>query len=257
MVAPAAEFPLAKPINGRFAFGLITYRPGDKQLAIALPGGSAAKIPIPFLIDGDALEHARVLVADFDFDGAPDLMVPVSTGYGGVNWFYTLHRFDPALRRFRPPEKDEFCNPEPRPGEKLLAVPCKSGPAWYDDAYKFDAAGRPYRYRTNDLIALTGFEGDESVAYLQRLLDPAGRGLKSSVLDAGESKPAIRRIPGARVYLHDAPEEKSRSAAYVVKGDSVELLDVADRDGRQWLQIAYRSARAGRLVKWIKLESDK
>lgn len=258
-VAPAAaaepkEFPLAKPISIRLPFGQLTYRPGDKQLAVTSPDGAIANIAIPFLAGPNVAGQARILVDDFDFDGSPDLMVPVSMGYGGVNWLYQLRRFDPSALRLREADQEEFCNPAPEPGERVLAVPCKSGPAWHPDAYKF-AAGRPYRYRSNELVEIRGFAGDDAPVFLQRDSDPAGKVLAVKVVEAGDStKPAIRKIGQARVYLHDAADDGARTAAYVVKDDVVELLDIANHGEHQWLKVAYSSARAGRLVKWIRLE---
>ena len=252
--AEPKEFPLAKPISVRLPFGQLSYQPGDKQLSLASLDGAVASIPIPFLAGANVAGQARILVDDFDFDGSPDLMVPISMGYGGVNWFYQLHRFDAAALRLREPDREEFCNPAAEPGEHIVAVPCKNGPAWYANAYKF-AAGRPYPYRSNELVEVRGFAGADAPVFLQRELDPAGRLVEVKVVEAGEtSKPAVRKIAQARVYLHDAASDGARTAAYVVKDDVVELLDIVNQGEQQWLKVAYSSARAGRLVKWIRLE---
>jgi len=182
-------------------------------------------------------------------------MVPVSSGNGGVNWFYALYRFDKAAGRFRAVGPEEFCNPEARPAERILVTPCRSGPAWLDDAFQFAGDGRPYKYRENEVIALRGFERDNAVTYLRRFRDADGRVARSEVIDPGEDKPAVRKIPVAQVYLYTAPDDAARTTSYIIQGDVVELLDVEQQPGqRQWLQIAYQSARVGRMVRWIRLE---
>lgn len=263
VAAPAAaveELPLAKPIGRRFPFGQLTFHPGTPHLTVTpAAGGAPQQIEIPFLDDDESelRAHARVLVGDFNFDGAIDLMIPTLTGYGGVNWFYTLYRYDTATRRFVRlvrDDKEDFCNPEPDAARKLLNTPCKSGPAWYQDAFQFTAGGtRAFRHRQTSVVSLQGFR-DDSVVYLLEYRDAAQRRLRAEVVEAEDpARPAVRTIPAPRVYLHNAPDASSRTAAYIVKGDTVSLLDIRDVGGVQWLQVAYRSPRAGRLVRWITL----
>lgn len=252
------EIPLTKPVSKRFGFGQLTFRPGDRHLTIlATPASPPQQITIPFLAEGgEPREHAKLLVDDFTFDGAADLMVPSSTGYGGVNWFYVLYRYSRTAQRLEPVKMDEeFCNPAADPVAKVLKVPCKSGPAWHDDAFQFTAGGVPFRHRESSLVTLQGFPDDaEAAVYLIEYRDAGKKRLRSEVRDAEDpARPAVRLIPAGRVYLHTSANAKTRTGAYIVKGDRVELLDVTTEasGGAQWLQVAYRSARAGRLVRWI------
>jgi hypothetical protein len=232
------------------------FRKGEPRLTVVC-GASKQDIKIPILEGGGPVTfEGQILVDDFDFDGYLDLMIPTATGYGGVNWFYDLYRFHPASRSFRLIEGSEeldFCNPEAMPAEKMLRTPCKDGPAWYDDAYKF-AAGKLYPYRSTELVHLNGFNADDSTLYSQTYYGPQKQVLRTILKEVDDRVPALRRrIPFDKVYLHREPSSQSKTESYLVKGDEVELLEVQQDKEIQWLRVAYQSAKAGRLIRWIPL----
>jgi hypothetical protein len=216
-------------------------------------------LPIPILEGEPPHEYpGQILAADFDFDGYLDLMIPTATGYGGVNWFYDFYHYNPATRAFEPNDDTEgdFCNPEPVPAEKLLKVPCKDGPAWYDNAYKF-ANGKPYLYRSTELVHLNGFDGDDALVYRITMQDAARKPVKSAVAEVvSESKTVRRKLPFEKAFLHRAPSTIARTESYLVKGDLVELLEVKLDEEQQWLRILYRGAKGVPLDRWIALPPE-
>lgn len=261
---PKHEFPLSAPVSASIAVGggascRLMVRKGEPRLTVVC-GASKQDIRIPILeVEGEPTFEGQILVDDFDFDGYQDLMVPTATGYGGVNWFYDLYRYQAPSRSFRPLERDDegdFCNPEELAAEKTLRTPCKDGPAWYDDAYKF-AAGKLYHYRSTELVHLNGFEGDDAVIYGQTYYGPERQVLRRAVAEAtSEAATVRRRIPGDRAHLHRTPAADGRTESYLVKGDQVELLEVKLEGEQQWVRLAYQSAKAGRLVRWIVLPPE-
>lgn len=261
---PKHEFPLSEPVSATVAVGgasscRLMFRKGEPRLTVVC-GASKQDIKIPIL-EGErpVTFEGQILVDDFDFDGYLDLMIPTATGYGGVNWFYDLYRYHAASRTFRLLENtddSDFCNPEAVTAEKVLRTPCKDGPAWYDDAYKF-AAGKLYQYRSTELVHLNGFGGDDAILYAQVYYGPQKEVLRSAVKEAvNDNTTATRRIPFEKIYLHREPSTLSKTESYLVKGDVVELLEVKQGQESQWLRVAYQSAKAGRLVRWIPLPPE-
>jgi uncharacterized protein YgiM (DUF1202 family) len=55
-------------------------------------------------------------------------------------------------------------------------------------------------------------------------------------------------VPNARLYLHERPDDASRTRAYLIEGDVCEVLD---QQGN-WLLIRYAS-RKGPLQRWVSL----
>ena len=220
---------------------------GDKIQALAV--GTVA----------DDLEpKGEILAQDFNFDGWVDLAIPMAVGYAGVNYFYDLYTYSPqaaefVLRKAPSSEGPQFCNPQLRTSERMLTTTCKSGPSYAYADYKFDQ-GRPYLYRTSEVVVLLGFPEDQQLAYRVQLYDAKGQPQTTTITgDTRDGKPIVRSIPLAKVFLHNAAHVRTRTEMYLVKGDKVEVLEV-NPGAPQWLKVAYQSAKLGRIVKWIMLE---
>ena len=260
---PKHSFPLSDAVSAGIRVGgghtcRLLFRKGERLVTVVC-GGSKQNINVPILeAVGEGTFQGQILVDDYDFDGYLDLMIPTATGYGGVNWFYDLYRYQPASRSFRALETDDFdfCNPEAVPAEKMVKSPCKDGPAWYDDAYKF-AAGKLYQYRGTELVHLEGFEGDDAVVYGHTYYGPEKQVLRRSVAEAANGEATVRRrVPWEKAALYLTPSPQAKGASYLVKGDRVELLEVKQEGERQWVRIAYQSAKAGRMVRWMALPPE-
>lgn len=261
--APKHSLPLDGSLSVRLSVAAghncqLLFRKGERKVTTVC-GSNRQDLPVSILEANGSPEFVgQVLVDDFDFDGFLDLMIPTGTGYGGVNWFYDFYRYEAATHGFRPVSEmdSEFCNPEAVAAEKTLKVPCKDGPAWYDNAYKF-AGGKPYLYRSSELVHLNGFAGDDAIVYAITLLDPAGRVWKATLAEAvHETKTVRRKLPFEKAQLHRVPAAIGRTESYLVKGDEVELAEVKLDGEQQWLRVIYVSAKAGRLDRWIALPPD-
>lgn len=78
---------------------------------------------------------------DINFDGYNDLSVLSSSGYMGVNLFYTYYLFSPETKTFNE-TKLSICNPRFEPEEKAMYSSCKDGPTYLTTIYKFN--GKEY-----------------------------------------------------------------------------------------------------------------
>lgn len=217
------------------------------------PDGSRLELSIP---EGNDAEAPSFAVEDYDFDGHPDLAISVPAGM--VNSAYHVYLYRPLLQRFEWLEMAStlmervncswLSELQPNNEERALYSHCRSGPRWYYDAYRFDESGAPWLYKT--LQVRHDYDPDAPVFFpvFEKTLDPQGRIIASRALD-DDDQPLTWTVPAPRLYLHERPEENSRSKAYLIAGDVCEVLD---QQGR-WLQIRYVS-RKGPLERWVSLD---
>ena len=201
-------------------------------------------------------ERGSVLVDDFNFDGYADIAIPDGIGYGGVNYFYVLYAFQPQTNQFAAldfPGGSELCNPELRAATRTIETDCKSGPKYDFTDYRF-LNGKPYTYRSAEMVILDGFNTDQYLVYNVSVFNPNGKRSRSSISDDPRREEApLRYIPVDRAYLYDDPREDAKTSRYIIRNDAVRILEVRDVDGQQWLRIAYQSRTLGRIIKWISL----
>jgi hypothetical protein len=202
----------------------------------------------------DDTERGSVLVNDFNFDGFADIALPDGIGYGGVNYFYVLYTFRPSSNRFEPlefPGDTELCNPELRAQTRTIETDCKSGPKYEFADYRF-AHGKPYLYRSAEMVVLDGFDTDQYLVYAVSVFNPNHKRLRSSISDDPRREEApLRYVPVTRANLYNAPKGNAITTSYIVRGDGVRILDVLETDSGQWLKIAYQSRKLGRIIKWV------
>jgi hypothetical protein len=246
----AANLPLRA--NGRETVYL-HLAPGAQQLEVRVRGHTQrvdALVPNP-----DEIPHGgEVLTGDWNFDGYTDIAVPTDSGYGGVNYFYDLYTFVPSKSRFVPlefPGGDQLCNPELRAQTRTIETDCKSGPKYESQDFRF-IKGRPYTYRSAEMVILNDFDSDQYLVYAVSTFNPTGKLVRSSISDDPHREEApLRYVPVPRADLYDAPREDARTDRYIVRGDAVRILEVLETDSGQWLKIAYRSRKLGRILKWV------
>lgn len=259
-VSLGAPSPRAFPLEKPFAASLpltansretvhLRLAPDSKQLELRVRG----RTQYLELTTMDDTERGSVLVDDFNFDGYADIAVPDGIGYYGVNYFYVLYVFSPSSNRFARLEfpGGQLCNPELRAVTRTIETDCKDGPKYDYTDYRF-LNGKPYVYRSSEMVILDGFDTDQYLAYAVSVFYPNGRLSHSSLSDdpRRESAP-LRSVPIARANLYDAPREDARTNRYIVRGDPVRILEVRDVDSQQWLRIAYQSRTLGRIIKWV------
>lgn len=245
-----AELPSLEPQPGLHAQVL---QQGERYF-MQQPDGSRLELAIP---EGNDVEAPSFDVDDYDFDGHPDLAIRVPVGM--VNSVYSLYLYRPALRRFElllmPPTLldrancSELSELQPRQDERALYSHCRSGPRWYYDAYRFDDSGTPWLYKTLQVSNDYG----QNYPYVffpifEKTLDPQGKVVASRALD-DDDQPLTWTVPTPRLYLHERPDEASRSKAYLIQGDACEVLDQREN----WLLIRYAS-RKGPIERWVSLD---
>jgi hypothetical protein len=217
------------------------------------PDGSWMELQIP-----EANEtEPRFEVADYDFDGHDDLGVRMAAGM--VNQVYNLYLYRPAQRRFEllpMPETlidrincSSFSGLARKVEERALYSNCRSGPRWYYDAFRFDAQGQPWLYKT--LQVQDDYSPDYPYVFFplfEKTFDTQGNVVASRAMN-DDDQPQTWTVPTARLYLHQQPNEASRSKAYLIQGDVCEVLARKE----QWLLIRYASKK-GALERWISLD---
>lgn len=205
----------------------------------------------------DDFKKGDLLVSDFNFDGWTDIAVPNGVGYSGVNYFYDLYTFQTSASKFVPlefPSETGLCNPLIRIATRTIETDCKSGPKYYATDYRFDR-GRPYIYRSAEMIVLSAFKEDAYLVYAVSTFNPAGTRLSLSISEDPHREVApLRYLPVPKAALYSAPRASAITSGYIVRGDAIRILSMLESEAGQWLKIAYQSRTSGRIVRWILLE---
>jgi len=235
-----------------------------------VPGGKIQQLDIdaPDTSDQESLE-----AADYNFDGYKDLAISVPVGM--VNSSYQIYLYEPATSRFvalaQPAEKipaancDDLSEIKLKPAEHVLISSCRSGPAWYTDAYRYRADGRLYLYQTDRLLsdddvlaALKGGKNQRAANSDPSLFvityDEHGQAIAESIQDYEGDMHSNRQgdrvtitVGADRLPLYeDTSEQPTRR--YLVKGDVAEVVDVNEL----WLKINYHRPQKGVVSGWVK-----
>ncbi len=214
-----------------------------------------------FAVDSSMINtefRGSLLLDDFNFDGFGDIGIPTGTGYGGVNYFYDIYTFDRPSQTFKImpiPNGEEWCNPQLEAKTKTIFTSCKSGPRWYGANFRFYRA-KPYLYQSGEMAFLEGFPENKNLDNLLwkvMTYKQNKRILKSRCYQYETMQTPVRRIPQAKVFLHNAPKESAITQNYIIKNDLISILELRDTDSGQWLKIAYHSRKLGWIKRWIRL----
>jgi len=180
--------------------------------------------------------------ADYNMDGFEDFAVDASYGYGGLIVYSTIFAFDPASGRFFKMLEAPNVEPDAKTGE--LRSWQKSGPQNFLTYFRFDA-GRPYKYK---LVTNLGYDLE-----LVEIFDKAGNKIQRLVADLNEDgkplTPARRKITTEKATLYSAPNEQSKTKAYLIRDDEIEILDVKD-DNPGWFKIGFKGKKKT-IIRWI------
>ncbi|CAM3364681.1 hypothetical protein DEDE109153_13330 [Deinococcus deserti] len=189
-------------------------------------------------------EQIQATVADFNFDGVRDVAVPVAVGYMGVNIFSRLYFAgrDGTLRASRL----EIGNVWPDPLTRTLTSGVKDGPFYRTESHCLSADGQDFYLCRQLEPESDATSADPTVA---QWLSPAGKVLLSRRSDSSRSRgPEIWQIEPVRAYFHSRPDGASRRAAYVIRGDTVEGLEVRG----SWMRVIYRPAQGAATAGWLR-----
>jgi hypothetical protein len=274
-----ATLPEAMAADQRFTFspdkGVTVEVTRIDATHVQLRNLSSGKIERELVTEGNTSPAANVSSSfeakDFNFDGHADLTVV--TPVGMVNDAYDIFLYRPEsqdFERLRAPmgvgaSCDELEGVTIRPRERVLLSSCRSGPAWYTDAYRFNDGGRLYLYGVsrllNDEIAshLCPVRSGAQPGWLQLRFDQAGNVTAEACQlyqDDWKDIPADSRIVLTvgvpKLPLHDAEDDKP-PRRHLVKGDAVEIIGVGV-DGGEWLEVRYQNLQRSSIVGWIRAD---
>ncbi|MFN3266966.1 MAG: XAC2610-related protein [Deinococcales bacterium] len=237
-----------------------------KKSLIVQIGATVQRFALPTLEDAPegSLVLGDLLVEDFDFDGFNDVGIPSGIGYGGVNVFYQIQRYNPKTKRLELLEGKDFevSNPGFDPKNKILFSSARSGPAWYGTQYKF-LGGKPYRLKSEDPVVLIGFPKRETLMYQTTTYNSKGQVISTELNEQnakGGTVPVFRAIVSAKADLYSAPNDNAKTGRYIVRNDVVRVLELQKPtivpEEVQWAKVAYLSQKLGRIVAWLRLVSQ-
>lgn len=235
---------------------VVVERVGDAWQA-RLPGGLKQSLG-EAMDDDERGRSALLLQADFNYDGHADVALIAGVGYGGAISTYRVFLWDAAARRFRK-FPHIVGNPTLEPRRKALISWERDGPRWNSTEYR-SINGELVRAVEREQNILGGL--DVALDQLTIHLPETGKVTDSRII-AGDAPidvmpetlpSASARITKPRVWLHDRPDTSSRTAMYVIKGDTVTLLHyvppTSARDNPDgWLFVRFQGRKT--IDRWI------
>ena len=231
-------------------------QPSGSEVIAQLPKGKKQTLAVVETFEASDAVNNIALVDDFNFDGAQDLALLESVGYGGVNLFYHFYLWDKNTQELRD-YGDAISNPQLDTQRQLLNSSERSGPMWSSTRYR---AEQGKLYPAVLWEAITVNDGN-----WQRLTfkDVNGRVLGHKVVnsqdeqsgDAGDNLPnVVATIKVKKAALYDKPTESSKTKMYLIKKDQVTLLDWQATEGDPyagmgWFLVRYEGKKT--LEKWL------
>ncbi len=258
------DFKVTAPLSSRGGTIVLTASRANKKLEVQI-GAKTQTFMLETIDDSGSPAQGDVLVEDFDFDGFNDVGVPSGIGYGGVNNYYDVWRYEPRQKQLVKLEGESFevSNPVFDPKNKILLGNARSGPFWYGFAYKF-SNNKPWLYRTSNYRNLLVFDKLDTYLEQTQIFNKAGGLVANSINDVdkdGNAVPVKRTVP-TKMFLYSAAKESAKTANYIIRGDTVLILEVAGKteavaiETEQWVKIAYQSKKLGRIVRWLHLKAQ-
>lgn len=231
-------------------------QPAGSEVIAHLPNGKQQSLAVVETYEASDGIKNIALTEDFNFDGAQDLALLESSGYGGVNLFYRLFLWDQKTNSFND-FGEPVSNPEVDPKKQVLTTSSRSGPMWYTTKYKLEQGKL---YPAVDWEPITVNDGN-----WQRLTfkNPQGKVTGHKVVssqdeqsgDAGDNLPfAGATIKVKKAALYDKPNSSTKTKMYLIKKDEVTLLDWQPTEGdpyvgEGWFLVRYEGKRT--IEKWI------
>lgn len=229
-------------------------QPAGSEVIAHLPNGKQQSLAVVETYEASDGIKSIALTNDFNFDGAQDVALLESIGYGGVNLFYQLFLWDRHTQAFKK-MGETFSNPEVDPKKQVLSTSARSGPIWYTTKYQVEQ-GRLYpAVEWEPVIA-----GD-----WQRLTfkNSQGKVVGHKVVnnqdeqsgDAGDNLPfAVSTIKVKKAALYDKPNLATKTKMYLIKKDQVTLLDWQPSEGdpytgEGWFLVRYEGKKI--TEKWV------
>jgi len=258
-MARPGEFSLEKPFDVR-----LDLDPQLRQVRLRVLKSAELEVTVPKGVQRLPLEsmeselhpqaRGSVLVQDFDFDGRKDIAVPTGIGYGGVNVFYDVYRYQVKANRWVaiPTRGEEFavCNPELLPKQKVLLTNSRSGPFWYGRDYKF-RQGIPWLYRQRDPILLESLAKDSDLATHFEVFQEQGKLVRSCLSSSPSEIRPLEVVLAQDLQLLAGPGSAEVKST-LKQGQRVKLDWVKRHDSK-----LYAEAKSDKVSGWVVLPSSR
>jgi len=169
----------------------------------------------------------NIVFADYNFDGYTDIAILMEIGNSGVNEFRDYYFYDPVTQKYVL-QIAKACNLEiVSKKSRMLEASMKSGLSYDKEIYMINKRGEAFlalravgKWPENE-------EGDMVFTYVSNV-----------------------KVKVNRAYFYAKPGMK-RSKVYVVKGDSVNVLDLMMHKGKMWVKVAYKG-KSKTYSGWVK-----
>ncbi|WP_407570027.1 XAC2610-related protein [Deinococcus altitudinis] len=186
---------------------------------------------------------------DFNFDGRKDLIIRTSTS--NITGFYDLYLYRPRTGTFEKNRYDgsaEFDvvgngSPSVDPLTRTVTNAYRSGVSSALLTLCLTTDGQnlyPCRLAT----PAEGAHARNADDYDWTWYDPLGNALEVRPLQQSEDDRSLWNVLPSRLPLHAAPSAGSPAAAYVVRGDQVEVLELRGNRETGWAHVSYRGRGA-------------
>lgn len=202
-------------------------------------------------IDDDL--QSDIIIQDLNFDGYKDIAI---TNYlGMVNNVFYVFLYEHVNAAFKELKIADLATPNSACGDLYnlvvqlddlsLVSSCRSGPVWYYDTYRYNDQGEVWLYKTTE-YQIQNSEIDTFPLY-EHTFNQKGEKLDTVAIDF-DGKKILWSVTSEKVFLYSSPEKKSKTKAYLIHNDKVEIL--AQKD--DWIKIRFAS-RKGPLIRWLYL----
>ncbi len=248
------SFPFSFSVDG--SNKVTVEQQGKTKVNAKLPNGKAQPLLQLEPMDADAEagmpEFPVAQVADFNFDGSNDVAILEGNGYGGVNLFYRLYLWNKGSGSFKEfvdktSEESGISNPEVDSAKRIVRTSARSGPRWFSTEYHSDK-GRLYPAVSTEMLSV----GEDAFDYAT-FRNAAGKVTGHKITGEGDGD-ATATIQIDKAWLYDKPNSGSKTKMYVIKGDTVTLLDWKAKEGSNfgedgWYLIRYKGKKT--IEKWL------
>ena len=193
--------------------------------------------------------YSNLSLEDMTFDGYPEVIL-TGPEEGVVNICSKIYLYDREKRVLQEVAglKNQICNY--RFKNSRLISSYRSGAKWHEDVYRVSDAG--FTLELSD--SCIGCDQINRTIYL-----PEGKTDKFMVTNDADytlRKVILGKVASGRAALYEEPNARRKTKMYLIKDDSVALLDfiVTEDSTKYWYEIKYITNKGREIRAWIKCE---